>query len=189
MAQLIDAVKQFYRYLSENPVEKALLSILLSQLNRQDGSLLDRKNMVGHITASGLVYDKAENKVLLIHHNHFNQWIPPGGHYELGEHIEECARREVIEETGIQTIKLHPVFAKAPCPFDIHSDIVEPNVAKQEGRHYHHDFIYLFEGNSNEPLTPQLEEVSAAKWFPVDELLNFDYPRLHRLHSKLQSLS
>lgn len=30
---------------------------------------------------------------------HANTWVPPGGHCEPGEPIEECARREFAEET------------------------------------------------------------------------------------------
>lgn len=30
---------------------------------------------------------------------HANTWVPPGGHCEPGEPVEECARREFVEET------------------------------------------------------------------------------------------
>ena len=33
-------------------------------------------------------------------------WQTPGGHLEFGEEIEDCARREVFEEVGIQVSSL-----------------------------------------------------------------------------------
>jgi 8-oxo-dGTP pyrophosphatase MutT (NUDIX family) len=32
--------------------------------------------------------------------HHAGQWVPPGGHCEPDERIEDCARRELLEETA-----------------------------------------------------------------------------------------
>ena len=41
-----------------------------------------------------------------------NAWVMPGGHIEVGETLEQCAFREVLEETGIKLkdANIRPVY-------------------------------------------------------------------------------
>jgi 8-oxo-dGTP diphosphatase len=50
-------------------------------------------------------------------------WAPPGGHLEYGETIEDCARREVAEETGLALCAVE----RGPYTSDVFED---------EGKHY-----------------------------------------------------
>jgi 8-oxo-dGTP pyrophosphatase MutT (NUDIX family) len=68
------------------------------------------RSMVGNekvlmVVASALVFDK-ENRVLMQNRSDNGQWCFPGGFMELGESIQDTARREVFEETGLLLDKL-----------------------------------------------------------------------------------
>lgn len=53
--------------------------------------------------AGGVVSDSISGNILMIFRN--GRWDLPKGKLEVGESIEECAVREVMEETGIDGIK------------------------------------------------------------------------------------
>jgi 8-oxo-dGTP pyrophosphatase MutT (NUDIX family) len=56
--------------------------------------------MKKEFTASVYLIDN--QKVLLIYHPKLQKWLPPGGHVEADETPAEAARREVLEETGLE---------------------------------------------------------------------------------------
>ncbi|EAR00679.1 NUDIX hydrolase [Maribacter sp. HTCC2170] len=61
------------------------------------------KNIPRVVAAGGVVTNK-EGKVLFIYRN--DKWDLPKGKLDKGETIEECAIREVEEETGVKKLKI-----------------------------------------------------------------------------------
>ncbi len=58
------------------------------------------------ITAGAVVVVLREDRVLLDMRRDSRKWALPGGFKELGESLEEAARRELLEETGLVARRL-----------------------------------------------------------------------------------
>jgi 8-oxo-dGTP diphosphatase len=78
-------------------------------------------------------------------------WALPGGNLDFGESVEECARRELLEETGIT---LHSV-RQAPYTVDHFPD---------HGRHYVTLFVEAL-GAMGEPALLEPEKCCGWSWF------------------------
>ncbi|MBS3051970.1 MAG: NUDIX domain-containing protein [Candidatus Aenigmarchaeota archaeon] len=55
---------------------------------------------------------KKGNKYLMLHRNSSKKiipdvWMAPGGHREFNEGLFECAKREILEETGLKIKNIH----------------------------------------------------------------------------------
>lgn len=83
-------------------------------------------------------------------------WHMPGGHLEFGEGLEGCARREVLEETGVDIKNIR--FAAAT-----------NDLFKEEGKHYITLFM-LSEWESGEPRAMEPEKAESWDWFSWDNL-------------------
>ena len=68
------------------------------------------------MTASAVVLDERSTTVLLHLHRRLDRWLQPGGHVEPGEHPDDGAVRETVEETGVAVA--HPPSG----PLVIHLD-------------------------------------------------------------------
>jgi len=134
-----------------------------------------------------------DRRVLLLHHKGHDLWVPPGGHLEANEDLNQTALREVLEETGL---KVHLVGEKGLPPFkglllsssnNVSSgdDVLPQQLILPQGiqvetispDHQHIDFIYFAvpEDPAIDPLACNeshdigwftLEEASELKTFP-----------------------
>jgi ADP-ribose pyrophosphatase YjhB (NUDIX family) len=66
------------------------------------------------------------NQVLLVRHykNDMKYWLLPGGGLEFGETIENCARRELMEETNLEIEVGDFLFMNESIPPDHHRHVV-----------------------------------------------------------------
>ena len=68
--------------------------------------ILQLRQLIGHrpilmVGAAVLVLD-SQKRLLLMKRSDSGCWGPPGGSTEPGERVEEAAKREALEETGLQ---------------------------------------------------------------------------------------
>jgi 8-oxo-dGTP pyrophosphatase MutT (NUDIX family) len=165
-SRLIEAVTR-YRTQVAGPREH--LSLLRWQIGQ--GDALDRRDTYpGHVTTSAYVLAPDHARILLIDHVVIGRWLQPGGHWEEALTFADSAAREVLEETGVQGLRLHPWHAGGDMPFVIDSHDVPGKPARGEPAHIHHDLQYLFIADPALPLVAQVEEVHAAAWKPLAEL-------------------
>jgi 8-oxo-dGTP pyrophosphatase MutT (NUDIX family) len=116
----------------------------------------------GHFTASGFVASPDGGSLLLIHHGKLGRWLQPGGHFEdIDASVEDAARREVFEETGVDSLTR---IGSALVRIDAHP-IPERG---SEPAHTHFDLGVGFQA-STVHIGP-LDEVLDARWVRFDDL-------------------
>lgn len=112
---------------------------------------------------STICYIDNGSDILLLHRNkkpndiHEGKWISVGGKFEAGETPEECAIREIKEETGLTATKL-----------DLRGFITFPDF-KHDGEDWY-SFVYVvteFEGE----LLEECDE-GTLEWVPYDKVMS-----------------
>lgn len=154
------------------PEERSSKSLLFEQLE-QPQNIFDRKNLRGHITASGLLISP-DNKVLVIFHSKLQRFLQPGGHFEeTDEDIFTSAKREIEEEVNLHNIRLYNWCFTNQSPIMIDTHEIPENKKDKEDKHFHHDFMFIFTTDEEE-ITLDKNEATDFKWIGVDDLLQED---------------
>ncbi|PIR06264.1 MAG: hypothetical protein COV55_04475 [Candidatus Komeilibacteria bacterium CG11_big_fil_rev_8_21_14_0_20_36_20] len=110
------------------------------------------------------------NKVLLIHHQKLDLWLPVGGHIDQNETPDDALLREIREEVNLEVEILNkldlPVEGKTKknlaLPFytNVHS----------VGDHDHACFYYVCKVINPEKININQKEIKNFDWFTKEEL-------------------
>jgi 8-oxo-dGTP pyrophosphatase MutT (NUDIX family) len=134
-----------------------------------------RTCLTGHLTASCLLLDHAEERALLTHHAKLGRWLQLGGHLDSDANLPAAAWREATEESGIQGIEFDPT----PIDLDIHTIPARGD----EPEHLHLDVRFLGRAPAGAQEV-RSEESLDLRWFGPNELDQIETdPSVRRLFS------
>ncbi|WP_430815532.1 NUDIX hydrolase [Carboxylicivirga sp. RSCT41] len=103
------------------------------------------------------------------------QWALPGGFVQMDETTEECARRELEEETGVKELFLEQLYTFS----DVNRD--------PRGRVITVSYFALIKSTDFKLIGG--DDASDAQWFPINQVpsLAFDHDRILRVaHDRLK---
>jgi 8-oxo-dGTP pyrophosphatase MutT (NUDIX family) len=156
-----DAVATLTDWRPPTPEQADLASAYIARL-AQDPDALLRSSFPRHLTAGALVLSEDRARVLLNLHRKARRWFHFGGHIEGGDaSLRAAAEREVLEESGLGSVRLSPEpvqLSAHPVPF-----------CDPRGEVIHLDVRYVAWAPADARPVVSQESVSVA-WFDVDDL-------------------
>lgn len=172
MKKIIQQITQ--DYLRHFPKEQERLKKFIAFLNlHSENDITDWNNFEGHIVSSGFVYAKKEQKFLVIYHKDMKMYVYPGGHIDTSDTDPEfSARREVWEETGINSLENYTIEENKLIPLDIDTHKIKINERLNLPSHYHFDFRYLYFIDQEDEVKIDKDESRDYKWIDLKELDN-----------------
>lgn len=157
--------------------QKAILDFIT---NNDD--VLERTNLVAHLTVSAMVVNPKMDKILFAFHNIYKAWSWVGGHCDGNPNMLEKALEEAKEETGVANI--------TPFNEDILmlDTILVTNHIKRGHYvpdHLHLNATFLLIANENDQVQVKPDENSGVKWFSISNVLeSVDEERMKVVYQK-----
>lgn len=131
---------------------------------------LSREMLPGHLTASAWVVSPEQEEVLLTHHRKLGTWVQLGGHADDDPCLPAVARREALEESGVDSLMTAFDFDGEWTIFDL--DIHEIPPYGPVPAHLHYDVRFAF--IAPERMEPRVSEESHdVRWVPIRDLSRY----------------
>lgn len=127
--------------------------------------------MIKEISCGAVIYKLKDNKhsFLLVYSNRNSQWSFPKGHMESAESEIETARREILEETGIENLKFIDDF-RDEIVYEIDAVGAAPCRPPNKKIEKHSIFFLACSLDDNET-HPQDNEIGKTQWLSFEEAL------------------
>jgi 8-oxo-dGTP pyrophosphatase MutT (NUDIX family) len=132
------------------------------------------------IMAAGGVVENEKGELLLIFRK--KHWDLPKGKLDGNESLEECALREVEEETGLENLQLGKLIDTTLHQYEEDGDLVTKKTA-----------WYHMRGASTDRLVPQTEEdIEDLRWVRPEALEPYtqqSYPNIVHILNKVTGMA
>jgi 8-oxo-dGTP pyrophosphatase MutT (NUDIX family) len=146
--------------LTQRPDEVAAREKMLALLDSTP-ACFERASFPAHFTGSALVVNADGSQALLHHHRKLDKWMQFGGHCDGDDDVLRVAKREALEESGIEGL-----IAASERPFDL--DVHEIPAHSGDPAHCHYDVRYMF--IAPDGAQPVLSgESNAMRWFTAEQ--------------------
>lgn len=165
-----DYISIIKNYIPYNAQEEQDKIVMLDYIHTFPDTILTRKNIFAHMTASSLIFNRDKDKLLMIYHNIFKSWSWTGGHADGDNDFMQIAIKEAKEETGI--LNLIPMINKIAA-LDILPVWHHVKNGKFISSHQHLNLCYVFYADEKETLRIKEDENSGVAWIPIKELDKF----------------
>jgi len=131
------------------------------------GNVLTRENAIAHMTASSMIYNHEQTKVLMVYHNLYDSWSWTGGHADGCSDLLAVAVREAKEETGLLRLN---VKAAAPVSLDILQVTGHVKKGVYVSPHLHFNLTYALEADEADAVRMKPDENKGVMWISVEAL-------------------